>query len=137
MVHIKTFVPAPTPVMVVVGEDGVVIVPEPLITVQVPVPTVGAFPAMVNVELQPTCVAPAFELVGAATPVMVTVEVDGVHGGFEMVHSKTFGPTPNPVTPEVGDAGVVIVPAPLTKVHNPVPTVGVFPANDAVVAQTD
>ena len=50
-----------------------------------------------------------------------------------IVHINTFAPTPNPVIPDVGDAGVVIVPAPLTSVHKPVPTVGVFPANVAVV----
>ncbi len=135
--YINTFGPTPTPVIVVVGDVGVVIVPAPLINVHVPVPTVGLFPNMVKLELQPTCVAPAFDVVGAATPVIVTVDVEGVQGGFEIVHSKTFGPTPNPVTPDVGEVGVVIVPAPLTNVHNPVPTVGVLPANAAVVAQTD
>ena len=47
-----------------------------------------------------------------------------------------FGPTPNPVTPDVGELGEVIVPDPLTRVHNPVPVVGVFPASVAVVPQT-
>jgi hypothetical protein len=136
IVHINTLVPVPTPVMVVVGEVGVVIVPVPLISVHVPVPTVGEFPAIVKLVLQLTCVGPAFEVVGAAIPVIVTVDVEGVQGGFEIVHSKTFGPTPNPVTPDVGEVGVVIVPVPLTNVHNPVPTVGVLPANVAVVAQT-
>ena len=40
-----------------------------------------------------------------------------------------FAPRPKPVTPDVGEDGVVIVPAPLTKVHVPVPITGVFPAN--------
>src|ERR1035437_9966686 len=35
---------------------------------------------------------------------------------------------PKPVTPDVGEDGVVIVPVPLTKVHTPVPTTGAFPA---------
>ena len=38
--------------------------------------------------------------------------------------------------PDVGEVGVVIVPAPLIKVHKPVPTTGVFPASVAVVPQT-
>jgi hypothetical protein len=40
-----------------------------------------------------------------------------------------------PVIPEVGELGVVIVGVfgPETKVHNPVPFVGVFPAKVAVV----
>ena len=54
-----------------------------------------------------------------------------------IVHSKTLGPTVNPVTPEVGEPGVVIVPEPLISVQVPVPVVGVLPAKLAVVAQTD
>ena len=38
--------------------------------------------------------------------------------------------------PDVGEAGVVIAPAPLTKVQTPVPVTGVFPASVAVVPQT-
>ncbi len=67
---------------------------------------------------------------------IVTDEEDAVHGELVMVHSKTFAPTPKPVTPDVGDDGVVMVPAPLTKVHAPVPTVAVLPASVAVVPQT-
>ena len=74
--------------------------------------------------------------VTTAPDATVLTEEDAAQGGFEIVHSKIFGPTPNPVTPEVGDVGEVIVPAPLTSVHNPVPVVGVFPASVAVVAQT-
>ena len=36
----------------------------------------------------------------------------------------------------MGEVGVVIVPAPLTKVHKPVPVTAVFPASVAVVPQT-
>lgn len=79
---------------------------------------------------------PAAAAVGGATPVIVTVDVEAAQGGFEIVHMNTFGPTPNPVTPEVGDDGVVIVPAPLTNVQAPVPAVGVFPASVALVPQT-
>lgn len=54
-----------------------------------------------------------------------------------MVHSKTFGPTPKPVTPEVGDDGAMMVPEPLINVHVPVPVAGVLPAKVAVVPHTD
>ena len=66
-----------------------------------------------------------------APPVLVIVTVEDVagQGGLVIVHWKTFVPKPKPVTPDVGDVGVVIVPAPLTSVHRPVPIVGVFPAN--------
>ena len=69
--------------------------------------------------------------------VIVTVVLDGVQGGLEIVHINTFAPTPNPVTPDVGEEGVVMVPAPLTNVHNPVPVVGVFAANVAELLQID
>ncbi len=44
-----------------------------------------------------------------------------------MVHWKVLVPTLNPVTPDVGDVGAVIVPVPAMSVHNPLPIVGVFP----------
>ncbi len=50
-----------------------------------------------------------------------------------MVHWNVLVPTANPVTPEVGELGVVIVPVPAIKVHNPVPTTGVLPAKVEVV----
>ena len=136
IVHINTFAPTPNPVTPVVAEPGVVIVPAPLTNVQVPVPTVGVFPASVVLLLQMLWFGPAAAVVGGATPVMVTVDVEGVQGGLSIVHINTFGPTPSPVTPEVSEEGVVIVPAPLTSVHVPVPTTAVFPAKVAVVEQT-
>ncbi len=45
-----------------------------------------------------------------------------------MVHWKVLVPTLNPVTPDVGDEGVVMVPVPAMSVHNPVPVTGEFPA---------
>ena len=43
----------------------------------------------------------------------------------------------NPVTPDVGLDGVVIVAAPLNSVQVPVPELGVFPARVAVVPATN
>ena len=46
-----------------------------------------------------------------------------------MVHVKVaLVPAVIPVTPDVADAGAVIVAVPLVTVHNPVPVLGVFPA---------
>ena len=51
------------------------------------------------------------------------------------VHLNTVvAPIVKPVTPEVGEAGVVATPVPETVVHSPVPTTGVFPAKVVVVA---
>ena len=51
-----------------------------------------------------------------------------------MVHlSVAELPTTSPVTPEVESVGVVTVAVPDMTDHDPVPTVGAFPANVAVV----
>ena len=60
--------------------------------------------------------------------------VEGVHAPLEIIQrSVAEDPTTNPVTPEVGDEGVVTVAVPEITDHIPVPTVGVLPANVAVV----
>ena len=75
-------------------------------------------------------------VVGDALFVNVTSsEVDG-QGTFEIVHLSTaLVPTGTPVTPEVGEVGVVMLAVPLTSVHRPLPDVGVLPAkvNDDVL----
>jgi hypothetical protein len=51
-----------------------------------------------------------------------------------MVQRRVATPgTTKPVTPEVGELGVVMVAVPETTVHAPVPTVGVLPAKVAVL----
>jgi hypothetical protein len=92
MLHWKTYVPVIIPVMVVEAEFGLVMVGElgPLIMLQVPVPVKGTFPAMaVEATLQRFCVGPAFEVVGGAELVMVTVLVEGVQVPLEMLHWNT------------------------------------------------
>ena len=79
------------------------------------------------------CGAPALEAEGALMPVMVTVDELGAQGLFEIVHSNTFAPSPNPVTPELLAVGVVMVPLPLTSDHTPVPSTGTLPFRVAVV----
>ena len=52
MVHLKVALdPAASPVTVVVGEDGVVMVAVPVTSDQLPVPTAGLLAAMVKVEV--------------------------------------------------------------------------------------
>ena len=68
--------------------------------------------------------------------VMMTVSLEAGQVAFVIVHTNVFAPTDNPVTPEVGELGVVTVELPAMTVHAPVPTDGVFPARVAVVAQT-
>jgi len=65
---------------------------------------------------------------------MTTSSVDAEQGEFVIVHRNVVElPTVKPVTPEVGDDGVVIVPLPDIFVQVPLPTAGVFPAKVVVV----
>ena len=74
-------------------------------------------------------------VVGVALRVMITSSIEE-QLPLTIVQRNVFAPTPKLVMPEVGLLGVVIEPEPPTKVHVPVPTEGVLPANVAVVAHT-
>ena len=67
----------------------------------------------------------------------MTVSLEAGHVPLVIVQTNVLDPRERPVTPEVGELGVVTVELPAITVHAPVPTVGVLPANIAVVAQTD
>ena len=68
---------------------------------------------------------------------IITSSVTAAHGAFETVHRKVLdAPAVRPVTPDVGEAGVVIAPVPAIFVQVPDPCAGVFPAKVAVDAQT-
>ena len=113
------------------------VVPGPLVCVHCPVPAVGVLPpkdAVVNVPHK-FCVPPTVAVVGLAFLVIITLS-KFEQAPLAIVQRKVFAPTPRVVMPDVGDPGVVIVPAPLIKVQVPVPTVAVLPASVAVVAQT-
>lgn len=72
--------------------------------------------------------------VGGAFTFMTTWSEDGAQTPLEIVHCKvTEAPIVNPVTPDVGEVGVVMVAVPATIVHKPVPDAGVFPASVVVV----
>ena len=66
---------------------------------------------------------------------MVIASVLGVQVPFVIVHTNVFTPVVKPVTPDVGELGVVTVAVPAVTVHAPVPVVGVFAANVAVAEQ--
>lgn len=135
MVHLKVFTPTPNPVTPEVGEAGVVIVAGPAITVHKPVPTVGEFAASVELVAQTAWSTPAAEIVGKSVLVIVISSIEDAQTPFEIVQRNVFAPTLNPVTPDVGEVGVVMVAPPEMTVHKPVPIVGVFPASVPVVAQ--
>ncbi len=59
---------------------------------------------------------------------IVTLEVEFAQGAFEIVHTKTFTPSPIPVIEVPGDNEFVIVPLPDISDHVPTPTVAVLAA---------
>ena len=68
MVHVNIYVPGTSPVMVVVGDVGLVIVAaEPDDCVQVPVPITAVFAAIVTVVPHFVCVGPALAMVTSFT----------------------------------------------------------------------
>ena len=78
--------PNANPVIVVVGEFGLVIVPVPLISVHVPVPIKAALPAIVAVVEHIFWSGPATATVGGTTTVIVTWLHEIGHGGLLIVH---------------------------------------------------
>lgn len=136
IVQTNLFAPADKFVTPEPGLPGVVTVAVPVITVHVPVPIAGVFPARVAVVEHNVWSGPAFEVVGGAFLAMTTVSLDGAQLPLLIVHTNVLLPTDNPVTPEVGLPGVATTEPPAITVHRPVPTVGVFPAREAAVKQT-
>ena len=105
-------------------------------TVHAPVPTVGELPANVVVLAHTVSSDPAFAVVGVSSRVMITVSRVIGQVPFVIVQTNEFAPSVNPVTPDVGELGVVTVALPAITVHVPLPGEGVLPANVAVVEQT-
>ena len=130
ILHCKIFVPTPKLVTVVVGEFGAVIVPVPEAKDHVPVPTAGLFPfnAAVGELIQTVWFDPAKAGLGNGSMVITILAADCGQTPLLIVHKKIFWPKPKFVTVVVPEVGVVIIPGPNTRVHNPVPTVGIFPA---------
>ena len=135
IVHTKVFTPVVNPVTPDVGELGVVTVAVPAVTVHIPIPTVGALAASAAVGLQMVWSAPAADVVGSWSTLIVIASVLGGQVPLLIVHTNVFTPVVKPVTPLVGLAGVVTTPVPAVTVHNPVPTVGVLAASVAVAEQ--
>ncbi len=65
----------------------------PTNTDQIPVPTVGVFPAKLADVAQMVVFVPVFAIVGKSSLIMLTVEDDGEHTPLDMVHCNTFVPT--------------------------------------------
>ena len=136
MVHFNTeLAPIVKPVTPDIGSLGSVIVAVPDTTLHAPMPVVTVLAVkVVVVILHRFWLAPATEVVGGAAIVIITSSVDAPQAGLLMDHLKvTLLPAVKPVTVLVGEVGVVIVAAPDTTVHCPVPVLAVLPAKVVLV----
>ena len=129
IVHTNVFTPVVNPVAPLVGDVGVVTVAVPAVTVHAPVPIVGVLAASVAVAEQIVWSGPAVEVVGNGSTFIVIVSVLAAQVPLLIDHTKVFTPVVRPVTPLVGDAGVVTSPVPVITVHAPMPVVGILAAS--------
>lgn len=132
IVQAKVFIPILIPVIPELEEVAEVKLDVPVTTVHIPVPIRGIFPFKDDELEQILESMPASATVGNGSTKIVIVSVELIQIPFEIVQTNVFVPMLNPVTPEVGEAGEVIVAAPAITVHIPVPTVGIFPLSDEV-----
>ncbi len=123
------------PVTPEVGEAGVVTVAVPAITDQAPVPVAGVLPANVAVVvLHKVWSEPAADTVGEASTEIITLSVELAQTPLDIVQRRVDdAPIVKPVTPEVGEEGVVTVAVPDITDQAPVPVPGVLAAKVAVV----
>src|SRR5690348_6772332 len=84
--------------------------PAPLRILQVPVPIAGVLAARLAVGPQTIWFGPAAATVGAASNLIVTVDVLGAQTPLEIDHCKTYVVPAVPVKVDVGLEGVVTVP---------------------------
>jgi hypothetical protein len=136
IVHTRVLAPMLKPVTDDVGLNAFANVAEPLLTVQLPVPDVGAFAASVAEVPHTLSSEPALDVVGEDTLVIVTLLIEAVQGELEIVHTRIFDPADKPVTDDVGLEALANVAEPLLTVQLPVPDVGAFAASVAEFPHT-
>jgi hypothetical protein len=136
IVQVKVVVPIGKLPTVVLATFALPNVTPTALLVQVPTPTVGELPAKVALSAHKVWFAPATEVEGVASLLIVTVLSLTAQPPFDIVHLKTFAPTLKLETPLLNKVASANVPVPLTTVHKPVPTAGTLPAKVAVGAHT-
>ena len=137
IVHANTFNPIFNPVILVVSNVGVVIVPPPDTTVHEPLPMAAILPPIIAALLiQIVWSAPAIGAVGNEFTVICILEVEGAQAPLLISHSNKFTPKPIFVTVVVADVADVIVPLPEIKLQLPTPILGTFPLIIAVALVT-
>jgi len=133
-VHSKVFAPGPRLVTLVVKFVGVTTVPRPAVFVQRPVaPAEGATAVKVTVLTQTAKSVPAFAVTELL--VMMTLSLD-TQPRLTMVQRKVLAPAPRLETTVLYWLMFPKLPEPLTRVHVPVPVVGMLPDSVAELTQT-
>jgi hypothetical protein len=129
-VHCKVVVPRVRPVSGLLFNVGVVTMPLPDKTDQLPVPIESTLPASVVLGdvMQINWSTEALAVVGGLLTRIETVEVL-MHDPFEIFHWKTEFPVPNPFIAVIAKAGFTMLPEPETSDHEPTPRVGDEPVN--------
>ena len=118
-----------------VGELIEVIFPDPLINVQVPVPTFAGVAFKVAVFAQICWSTPAFGMIGFAETLITTVSLLVRHAPLLTVQIKLFAPTESPLIWSNGFEASVNVAFPLFTVQLPVPIAGAVAVSTVVVPQ--
>lgn len=127
MVHKNIFCPPAKFAVYVPGSLIFVNSPLPERILHVPIPVKGVLAFNVTEFKLVVMSSPAFAIVGMSSTQISTSSIEGGQVAPVIVQRKIFEPILKPVTEVTGEVGLVIVPLPLMSVHNPVPTIGVFP----------
>jgi hypothetical protein len=135
-VHLIKFVPDPKPEIAATGENGLEIIPLPLIRDQLPVPVAAGRAFSVAEVEQTVWLSPALAMEIDPDWMICNVDEEELQGALEMVHANEFCPGVSPVTFEKGESGFITTALPLTTVHNPLPYCGWFPESENEVAQS-
>jgi hypothetical protein len=136
MFHESRLLPADNPETTAVALPAGLTVPPPPSNSQLPVPIAGTFALNVAEEAQTVWSDPAFETVGGRSRAMFTVEDDGAHTPFEIVHCAILSPAPRLVMVAAGLAEGVMTADPCTTDQLPEPIAGVLALSDVEILHT-
>ncbi|TAD93739.1 MAG: hypothetical protein EAY75_00810 [Bacteroidetes bacterium] len=134
--HLNTLAPTDRLATCVIGLFGALIEPEPVITTQVPVPTVGVLPVKVAVVKHTLKLLATVATVGEARRVTVMSALVEGQAVPVIVQRNTLAPKPRFVTAVVALFGLAKVAPPLITVQVPVPKVGELAVKVVFVTHT-
>ena len=134
MLHLKIFIPTPRLVADETACEGIVIVPFPDISDQVPAPTVGTFPFSTTVGLlmQMVCTAVALALVGTLSTCTVIKDTAVGQTPLVIVQARVLIPKLRLVTAVVAEINEEILALPVIISQSPLPDKGGFPVSTVV-----